>query len=88
MAFSRWTKARLQIVAVVAAIGAAVGIAISWLLSEIIGFPYDFAQFEQGARNGLTVAGTLSALDLFYVQGSRGAWLRRLSFGRTALLRA
>ena len=88
MAFSRWTKARLQIVAVVAAIGTAVGIAISWLLSEIIGFPYDFAQFEQGARNGLTVAGTLSALDLFYVQGSRGAWLRRLSFGRTALLRA
>jgi mannose-6-phosphate isomerase-like protein (cupin superfamily) len=79
MAFSRWTKARLQIVAVVAAIGTAVGIAISWLLSEIIGFPYDFAQFEQGARNGLTVAGTLSALDLFYVQGSRGAWLRRLS---------
>jgi adenylate cyclase len=87
MAFSRWTKARLQIVAVVAAIGTVVGIVISWLLSEIIGFPYDFAQFEQGARNGLTVAGTLSALDLFYVQGSRGAWLRRLSFGRAVLLR-
>jgi hypothetical protein len=30
MAISRWTKSRLQIVAVVAAIGAA-GIAISWL---------------------------------------------------------
>ena len=88
MAFSRWTKARLQIVAVVAAIGVAVGIAISWLLSQIIGFTYDFAEFEQGARNGLTVAGALSALDLFYVQGSRGAWLRRLSFGRTVLLRA
>src|SRR5918994_7842896 len=87
MAFSRWKKARLQIVAVVAAIGAAVGIIISWLLSEIIGFPYDFAQFEQGALSGLTVAGTLSALDLFYVQGSRGAWLRRLSFGRAVLLR-
>ena len=88
MAFSRWTKARLQIVAVVAAIGAAVGIAISWLLSQIIGFTYDFAEFEQGARNGLTVAGALSALDLFYIQASRGAWLRRLSFGRAVLVRA
>jgi hypothetical protein len=87
MAFSRWTKARLQIVAVVAAIGAAVGIVTSWLLSGIIGFPYDFAEFEQGARNGLMVGATLSALDLFYVQGSRGAWLRRLSFGRAVLLR-
>ena len=29
MAISRWTKARLQIVAVVTAIGAAIGIAIS-----------------------------------------------------------
>ena len=30
----------------------------------------------------------LATLDLFYVQAPRGAWLRRLSFGRTALLRA
>ena len=88
MAISRWTKARLQIVAVVTAIGAAAGIAISWLLSQILETRYDFAEFEQGARNGLTVGGALATLDLFYVQGPRGAWLRRLSFGRTVLLRA
>jgi adenylate cyclase len=88
MAISRWTKARLRIVAVVTAIGAVVGITISWLLSQILEKPYDFAEFEQGARNGLTVACALATLDLFYVQGPRGAWLRRLSFGRTVLLRA
>ena len=88
MALSRWTKARLQIVAVVTAIGAAIGTAIYWLLSEVTDSPYDFAEFEQGARNGLTIGVVLATLDLFYVQGPRGAWLRRLSFGRTVLLRA
>jgi class 3 adenylate cyclase len=88
MAISRWTKARLQIVAVVAAIGTVAGIAISWLLSQILEFPYDFAQFELGARSRLTVGGALAALDLFYVQGPPGAWLRRMSFGRMSLLRA
>ena len=79
MAISRWTKARLRVVAAVAAIGAAAGITISWLLSQILQSPYDFAEFEQGARNGLTVGAALAALDLFYVQGPSGAWLRRLS---------
>jgi adenylate cyclase len=88
MAISRWTKARLQVVAVVAVIGAAVGSATSWLLSQILQSPYDGAEFEQGLRNGVTVAGALAALDLFYVQGPRGAWLRRLSFGPTVVLRA
>jgi hypothetical protein len=88
MAISRWTKARLRIVAVVAAIGVAAGIAISWLLSRILEFPYDFAEFEQGARNGLTVAAAVATMDLFYVQGPPGAWLRRLSFGHAVLLRA
>lgn len=88
MAISRWTKARLQIVAVVTAIGAAIGIAVSWLLSRILEFPYDVAEFEQGARNGLTIGAVLATLDLFYVQDPRGAWLRRLSFGRAVLLRA
>jgi adenylate cyclase len=88
MAFSRWTKARLRIVAVVTAIAAAVGIAISRLLSQITDSPYDFAELEQGARNGLTIGAMLGSLDLFYLQGPRGAWLRRLSFGRAVLLRA
>ena len=88
MAISRWTKARLRIGAFVAAIGAAAGITISWLLSQILQSPYDFAEFEQGARNGLTVGAALAALDLFYVQGPRGAWLRRLSFARAVLVRA
>jgi adenylate cyclase len=88
MAISRWTKARLRIVAVVAATAAAVGVAISWLLSQILESPYDLAEFEQGARNGLTIGLALAALDLFYVQGPRGAWLRRLSFGHAVLLRA
>ena len=88
MAISRWTRTRLQIVAVVVAIGGAVGLAISWLLSEIQDHPYDFAEIENGVRNGVTVAATLVAVDLFYVQGPRGAWLRRLGFGRTILARA
>ena len=87
MAISRWTKARLQIVAVVTAIGVAAGIAISWLLSQILETRYDFAEFEQGARNGLTVGGAFATLDLFYVQGPRGAWLRRLSFAPGSIYR-
>jgi adenylate cyclase len=88
VAISRWTKTRLQIVAVVAAIAGLVGITIGWLLSHVVGFAYDFAEIENSARNGLTVGALLAAVDLFYVQGPRGAWLRRLSFGRTALIRA
>jgi class 3 adenylate cyclase len=88
MTISRWTQTRLQAVAVVAAIGGLAGIAISWLLSHVEGFVYDIAEIENGARNGLMVAGLMVAVDLFYVQGPRGAWLRRLSFGRTVLIRA
>jgi adenylate cyclase len=88
MAISRWTRTRLRIVAVVVAIGGAVGLVISWLLSRIHDHPYDFAELENGVRNGLTVAGALAAVDLLYVQGPRGAWVRRLGFGRTILARA
>jgi adenylate cyclase len=88
MAISRWTKTRLQIVAVVAAIASLVGITIGWLLSHVEGFVYDFAEVENSARNGLMVGALLAAVDLFYVQGPRGVWLRRLSFGRTVLIRA
>jgi adenylate cyclase len=88
MAISRWTKTRLQIVAVVAAIASLCGVTIGWLLSHVVGFAYDFAEIENSARNGLTVGALLAAVDVFYVQGPRGAWLRRLSFGRTVLIRA
>jgi class 3 adenylate cyclase len=88
MAISRWTSTRLEIVAVVVAIGGVVGLVISWLLSRIHEQPYDFAELENGIRNGLTVAGALAATDLLYVQGPRGAWLRRLGFGRAILVRA
>ena len=51
---SRWRSAAgpgaLQIVAVVAVIAGAVGVAISWLLSQIMGFTYDFAELENRAR--------------------------------------
>lgn len=50
MAISRWTKSRLQIVVVGAGIGAVDGIAISWLLSQILDFPYDVALFELAGR--------------------------------------
>jgi adenylate cyclase len=88
MAISRWTRTRLQIVAVVAAIAGLCGVTIGWLLSHVEGFVYDFAEIENSARNGLTVGALLAAVDVFYVQGQRGAWLRRLSFGRTVLIRA
>jgi adenylate cyclase len=88
MALSRWTRTRLQIVAVVTAIGGAVGLGISWLLSQILDYRYDFAELENGVRSGLMVAGALAAVDLLYVQGSRGAWLRRLGFGHAILARA
>jgi hypothetical protein len=73
MAISRRTKSRLQIVVIGAGIGAVDGIAISWLLSQILDFPYDVALFELGARSGLTVGGALATLALFYVQGPPGA---------------
>jgi adenylate cyclase len=88
MAMSRWTRSRLQTVAVVALIGGVAGIALSWLLSHIVPFVYDLAEFENGARNGMMVAGLLAAADVFYVQAPRGAWLRRLPFGRAVLIRA
>jgi adenylate cyclase len=88
MALRRWTRTRLQIVAVVAVIGAGVGFVISWLLSHIHNHPYDFAEFENALRNGATLGAALAAVDLLYVQGPRGAWLRRLGFGRTLLARA
>jgi class 3 adenylate cyclase len=88
MVISRWTLTRLQIVAVVAAIASVAGITIGWLLSHVEGFVYDFAEIENSARNGLTVGALVAAVDVFYVQGPRGAWLRRLSFGRTVLIRA
>jgi adenylate cyclase len=88
MAISRWTRTRLKIVAVVAAIASLCGVTIGWLLSHVEGFVFDFAEIENSARNGLTVGALLAAVDLFYVQGPRGVWLRRLSFGRTALIRA
>jgi adenylate cyclase len=88
MTASRWTRTRLQIVAVVAVIAALAAVTIGWLRSHIEGFTYDFAELENGLRNGLTVGALLAAFDLFYVQGPRGAWLRRLSFGRAVLIRA
>jgi len=88
MAISRWTRTRLQIVAVVAAIAGLCGVTIGWLLSHVEGFVYDFAEIENSARNGLTVGALLAAVDVFYVQGPRGAWLRRLSFSRAVLIRA
>ena len=88
MALRRWTWTRLQIVAVVAVIAGAVGVVISWLIAEIHNHPYDFAEFENGLRNGVTLGAALAAIDLLYVQGPRGAWLRRLGFGRTLLARA
>jgi adenylate cyclase len=86
MAISRGTRARLWIAAVVALIGAGVGIVVSWLLSHINGFTYDFAELENGARNGLTVGAAMAAVDQFYLHSPRGAWLRRLGFGRTVLV--
>jgi class 3 adenylate cyclase len=88
MAISRWTGTRLQIVAVVAVIAAFAAVAIGWLRSQIEGFVYDFAELENGVRNGVTVGALLAAADLLYMQGRRGAWLRRLSFGRAVLIRA
>jgi hypothetical protein len=44
MALSRWTTTRLQIIAVVTAIGAAVGVGIPWLLSQTENYPYDLAE--------------------------------------------
>ena len=85
MALRRWTRTRLQIVAVVALIGGAVGLVISWLLSHIHNHPYDFAEFENGLRVGLMLGAALAGVDLFYVRGPRGAGLRRLGFGRTIL---
>lgn len=88
MAISRWSSSRLWVVVAVAAVAGVAGGVISWLLSQIHNHPYDLAELENGVRNGVTVGAALSALDLFYVQGPRGAWLRRLGFGRTVVVRA
>jgi adenylate cyclase len=88
MAISRWTRTRLRIVVIVALIAALAAVTIGWLRSHVEGFVYDFAELENGVRNGITVGALLAAFDLFYVQGPRGAWLRRLSFGRAVLIRA
>jgi adenylate cyclase len=85
---SRRTKTRLLIVAAVSALCAAIGAANAWLLSRLVPFEYDFAEFENGLRNGAMIGGALIAFDLFYVQEPRGAWLRRASFALGILDRA
>ena len=62
---SRRTAARLRVVAAVTMLGAAIGAANAWLLSHLVPFPYDFAEFENGLRNGAMIGGSLVALDLF-----------------------
>jgi class 3 adenylate cyclase len=59
---------------------AGIGAANAWLLSRLVPFDYDFAEFENGLRNGAMIGASLIALELFYVQEPRGAWLRRASF--------
>jgi len=49
-------------------------------LSRLVPFDYDFAELENGLRNGAMIGASLIALELFYVQEPRGAWLRRASF--------
>jgi adenylate cyclase len=85
---SRRTKSRLLIVAAVSVLAAAIGAANAWLLSRLVPFAYDFAEFENGLRNGALIGGALVAFDLFYVQEPRGAWLRRASFAVGILSRA
>ena len=50
MALRRWTRTRLQIVAVVALIAGAVGLVISWLLAHIQNSPYDFAELNDDSK--------------------------------------
>jgi len=85
---NRRTKSRLLIVAAVSLLAAAIGAANAWLLSHLVPFAYDFAEFENGLRNGALIGGALVAFDLFYVQEPRGAWLRRASFAFGILGRA
>jgi hypothetical protein len=85
---SRRTSNRLVIVAAVTAVTAVIGAANAWLLSRLVPFAYDFAEFENGLRNGATIGVALIALELFYVQEPRGAWLRRASFAFGILDRA
>jgi adenylate cyclase len=77
---SRRTRSRLLILAVVTVLCAAIGAANAWLLSRLVPFDYDWAEFENGLRNGALIGASLIALELFYVQEPRGAWLRRASF--------
>jgi adenylate cyclase len=77
---SRRTRSHLLTVAVVTVLGAAIGAANAWLLSRLVPFEYDFAEFENGLRNGAAIGASLTALELFYVREPRGAWLRRASF--------
>ena len=85
---SRRTSNRLLIVAAVTAVTAVIGAANAWLLSRLVPFAYDFAEFENGLRNGATIGVALIAFELFYVQEPRGAWLRRASFAFGILDRA
>jgi adenylate cyclase len=85
---SRRTSKRLLIVAAVTVVTAAIGAANAWLLSRLVPFVYDFAEFENGLRNGATIGAALIAFELFYVQEPRGAWLRRASFAFGMLGRA
>ena len=87
MRISGRTRTRLLILAIVVLISALVGIGFVWLLSRLIGFPLTLAEFENGARNGMVVGGSLVAFLVFYERGERGAWLRRRSFAQSFALR-
>ena len=68
---SRRSRSHLLTVAVVTVLGAVIGAANAWLLSRVVPFDYDFAEFENGLRNGAMIGASLIALELFYVQEPR-----------------
>lgn len=66
--------------AAIGVVSAAVGAAHAWLLSHLVPFAYDWAEFENGLRNGAVIGASLVALDRFHIQEHRGAWVRRAGF--------
>ena len=74
------TAANLRTWLLIAAVSAAVGVPYVAVLAAVYGFPATPAFLLDGAGYGLVIGGSVFAFQLFYVQGSAGAWIRRAPF--------
>ena len=80
MTLSARTAANLRTWLLVTAVSAAAGTPYVSVLSAVYDIPLTLRFLFNGAGYGTLIGGSVFAFQLFYVQGTAGAWIRRAPF--------